>query len=98
MTSHRPVGIRLVTESVKVGGKARQPGRKLLMPYKQLHIDPHVFGTNVDEFDPRRFMNDKGLERGSSWRPFGGFRDTLSGPLSGRERGLHFSDPRSLPV
>lgn len=70
--SPRPVGIRLVSEPVTIGGKALQPGRKLLMPYKQLHIDPFVFGSSVDTFDARRFMNDKSLERSTSWRPFGG--------------------------
>lgn len=55
-----------------IGGKARQPGRKLLMPYKQLHMDLVVFGSKEDKFDARRFMNNKSLKRSTSWRPFGG--------------------------
>lgn len=67
-----PIGIRLVTQKTTIGGKELQPGRKLLMPYKQLHYNPGVFGDNVDQFGLRRFLHDKSLLRGSSWRPFGG--------------------------
>lgn len=54
------------------------------MPYKQLHIDQTVFGTNVDTFDARRFMNDKGLERSTSWRPFGGAKTHCPGRFLAR--------------
>lgn len=67
-----PIGIRLVTQEATIGGKTLKPGRKLLMPYKQLHFDSGVFGDNVNQFDPRRFLNDKNLLRSTSWRPFGG--------------------------
>lgn len=67
-----------------IGGKELQPGRKLLMPYRQLHIDPAVFGTNADEFDARRFMNNKSLERSTSWRPFGGAKTHCPGRFLAR--------------
>lgn len=67
-----------------IGGRELQPGRKLLMPYRQLHIDPAVFGSNADEFDPRRFMKDKSLERSTSWRPFGGAKTHCPGRFLAR--------------
>ena len=67
-----PIGARVVAEKVTVGGKTLLPGRKLLMPYKQLHFNPAVFGSNAGEFDAKRFLNNKGLLRSTSWRPFGG--------------------------
>ncbi|KAJ0107551.1 hypothetical protein J7T55_007741 [Diaporthe amygdali] len=82
--NNEPVGIRLVASSVIIGGKELQPGRKLLMPYKQLHMDPSVFGTNVDSFDARRFMNEKSLERSTSWRPFGGAKTHCPGRFLAR--------------
>ncbi|KAG8162984.1 hypothetical protein KVR01_007462 [Diaporthe batatas] len=67
-----PVGIREVTEQVSIGGKTLQPGRTLLMPYRQLHFDTSVFGPNAATFDPHRFLENKSLIRSTSWRPFGG--------------------------
>lgn len=67
-----PVGIREVAAEVSIGGKTLKPGRTLLMPYKQLHFDPSVFGSNAAVFDARRFLTKKSLLRSTSWRPFGG--------------------------
>lgn len=67
-----------------IGGKTLQPGRKLLMPYKQLHMDTAIFGPNADSFDARRFMNDKSLERSTSWRPFGGAKTHCPGRFLAR--------------
>lgn len=67
-----------------IGGKALQPGRKLLMPYKQLHMDAAVFGPDADSFDARRFMNNKTLERSTSWRPFGGAKTHCPGRFLAR--------------
>lgn len=67
-----PIGTRLVTHETTIGGKVLLPGRRILMPYKQLHFDPHVFGSNANEFDARRFLKNKSLKRSPSWRPFGG--------------------------
>ncbi|KAK4159598.1 cytochrome P450 [Cladorrhinum sp. PSN259] len=71
-TVNDPIGARLVTQQVTVGGKTLQPGARLLMPYKQLHYDPEVFGPNAAGFDPERFLRNKNLLRSNSWRPFGG--------------------------
>lgn len=66
------MGIREVAAQVSIGGKTLQPGRTLLMPYKQLHFDPAVFGPDAGAFDARRFLRNKSLLRSTSWRPFGG--------------------------
>lgn len=54
------------------------------MPYKQLHMDPGVFGSNADRFDAQRFMNEKVLERSASWRPFGGAKTHCPGRFLAR--------------
>lgn len=48
-----------------------QPGNRVLIPYRQGHFNPHVFGPDVDRFDHTRFLRDKDLERNPSFRPFG---------------------------
>lgn len=74
-----PIGARVVRRGVAVGGKTLRPGRRLLMPYRQLHFDERVFGPDAGRFNPARFLDDgKGsgskhsLLRSPSWRPFGG--------------------------
>lgn len=70
--SNDPIGTRVVKQPVIIGGKTLLPGHKVLMPYKQMHFDPAVFGSNAADFDPRRFLNNKNLVRSTSYRPFGG--------------------------
>jgi cytochrome P450 len=47
-----------------------------MIPYRQLHFDPSIFGTEypVFEFAPERFTSKSGryLTRSDNWRPFGG--------------------------
>lgn len=71
MTTY-PIGAREVIHEVIIGGKVLRPGRKLLMPFQQLHSNPEVFGTNATEFDPQRFLNNPALAKSTSYRPFGG--------------------------
>lgn len=77
--ANNAMGVRLVTGETTIGGKTLRPGRKLLMPYRQLHLDeaPSVWGDQVSsrpasEFDAGRFLRNKDLARGPSFRPFGG--------------------------
>lgn len=67
-----PVGSRNVESDVIVGGKTLRAGHRVLMPYRELHLNKEVFGENADEFDPDRFLNNKSLSRSPSYRPFGG--------------------------
>ncbi|KAJ8063786.1 hypothetical protein OCU04_007647 [Sclerotinia nivalis] len=66
------IGAREVVDEVTIGGKVLHPGRKLLMPFQQMHLDTRVFGDNATEFDPRRFLNNPSLVRSTIYRPFGG--------------------------
>lgn len=70
--TNNAMGVRLVVNQTKIGGKTLRPGRKLLMPYRQMHLDRDVWGPGAANFDPGRFMRDKSLSRSSSFRPFGG--------------------------
>lgn len=65
--ANAPIGPRVVASEAAIGRKLLRPGCKLLMPYRQLHFDPRVFGANA-----ARFLNNKDLARSTSYRPFGG--------------------------
>ncbi|KAK7698549.1 hypothetical protein SLS64_012417 [Diaporthe eres] len=70
--TNNAMGVRLVVSQTKIGGKTLRPGRKLLMPYRQMHLDRDVWGPGAANFDPDRFMRNKSLSRSSSFRPCGG--------------------------
>ncbi|KAL8738485.1 MAG: hypothetical protein Q9181_000741 [Wetmoreana brouardii] len=64
--------MRHVTSPTKIGGKTCREGGLVLVPYRLLHLDPHVWGANAAAFDADRFLHNKDLTRSPSYRPFGG--------------------------
>ena len=67
-----PGTARTVISDTVIGEKKLRAGAKLLIPYRQLHMDPKAFSATVASFDPERFQRDKALARSPSYRPFGG--------------------------
>lgn len=64
--------VRFLTADTVVGGKTLRKGHRLLVPYRQLHLDAGVFGDGVDAFDHERFVRAPRLKMGNSFKPFGG--------------------------
>ncbi|KAI1127998.1 cytochrome P450 [Nemania abortiva] len=64
--------VRIVTADTIVGGKTLRQGNRLMVPYRQLHINEAVFGDEVETFRHTRFIEKPRLAQGSSFRPFGG--------------------------
>lgn len=64
--------VRFITEDTPLGGKTCKKGNRLIIPYRQLHMDRGVYGESVDQFDPERFRRDPKLATGNNFRPFGG--------------------------
>ena len=64
--------IRTVESDTPLRNVVPSAGGKVLMPFRQLHFNKDVFGSNADEFDSERFLRDKSLGKSSSFRPFGG--------------------------
>lgn len=64
--------VRYVAADTVVGGKRLRRGGRLLIPYRQLHLDEGVFGAPAAAFRPARFLAAPRLAQGSSFRPFGG--------------------------
>ena len=73
-----PMGARTVTAPCTLPSAPAiilQPGKKLLMPYRQLHFDPNMWGPDIDHFEPKRFLGPSGEKLRSAnpnFRPFGG--------------------------
>ncbi|KAM0161258.1 hypothetical protein ACHAPG_002461 [Botrytis cinerea] len=63
---------REVVTPTLFSGKVLAKGTKLMIPYRQLHLDRQAWGRNARDFDPERFLKDKSLLRSQNFRPFGG--------------------------
>lgn len=78
--------VRDIHCQTEIGGKILQPGANILIPYRQLHINPNIFGNNADQFDANRFLHDPDLSKNPSFRPFGGGKTYCPGRyLAARE-------------
>ncbi len=75
---------RHVLAPTAVGNMILRPGNKLLLPYRQLHFDPTIFGTDVKTFNAQRFLDNSALGRSPSYRPFGGGSTYCSGRFIAR--------------
>jgi cytochrome P450 len=47
-------------------------GGIIQIPTGAFHSDHNIWGSNVNEFDPRRFLSSKQVHRSAAFRPFGG--------------------------
>ena len=64
--------VRYLIADTVIGGKTLRKNNRVMIPSRQLHFNEEVFGRDAHQFDPDRFIRNKALLKGSSWRPFGG--------------------------
>lgn len=57
----------------------------MVLPLRQLHLNSSVFGTDVNEWVPQRFVRNEKLGHSSSYRPFGGGLTYCPGRLIARQ-------------
>lgn len=77
--------IRTVASPTVIGGKLFPTGARVMFPFRQLHYNEAVYGDDAASFDPDRFMRNKSLARGSSYRPFGGGTSYCPGRFIARQ-------------
>lgn len=82
--------VRHITEDTVIGGRLLRKGGRLMIPYRQLHFDASVFGPDVETFHAERFLKDKNLTNGSSWRPYGGGTTQCPGRFAAKQVVLSF--------
>ena len=64
--------VRLITEDTKIGDSVLYKGKRMIIPFRQLHLNEEVFGGDVTSFQATRFLEREKPLKSSSWRPFGG--------------------------
>jgi cytochrome P450 len=65
--------MRVTTVDTIIGGKRIPAKSRVMVPTRELHLNPSVFGTTSNQFRPERFLTAKeDLTKSSSFRPFGG--------------------------
>lgn len=82
--------VRHVTEDTIIGGKLLRKGSRLMIPYRQLHFDETIFGADIQSFKSDRFLKDKSLTKGGSWRPFGGGTTQCPGRFAAKQVVISF--------
>lgn len=71
--------VRYITADTIIGGKVLRQGNRLIIPYRQLHMNGAVFGDKVETFCPDRFLKKPRLSQGINFRPFGGGQTACPG-------------------
>jgi hypothetical protein len=55
--------VRYVTEDTVIGGTILRKDYRIMMPYRQMHLDSSIFGDRVEEFVSERFVKNPNLRR-----------------------------------
>ena len=76
--------MRDVAEDTVIGGKTLKKGNKVMVQYRQLHLDKGVWGSSFADFDPARFVKNKELSRSPNFKPFGGGQHLCPGRFLAR--------------
>lgn len=82
--------VRTVMSDTVIGDCTLRAGMKVLIPYRQLHFNKEVFGTDALKLNPERFLKNKALARSPSYRPFGGGSTYCPGRFIARQEVLAF--------
>ena len=82
--------VRFVIEDTVFGGKLLRKGSRVMIPYRQLHFDESVFGSDIHSFKADRFLKGKDLTRSGNWRPYGGGTTQCPGRFAAKQVVLSF--------
>ena len=64
--------VRFITEDTVLGGKVLRKGNRIIVPYRQLHMNQSAYGESVEQFEYTRFVKEPRLAQSRNFRPFGG--------------------------
>ncbi|KAL3475751.1 putative cytochrome P450 [Aspergillus californicus] len=70
---------RQVSATSTIGGKTLKEGSKVLIIYRQLHLDHDTWGPSPETLQPDRFLRDKSLKTKVAYRPWGGGKHVCPG-------------------
>ena len=81
---------RNIEAPVVVGNKILETDGKVMMPYRQLHLDEAAFGPHTKSFNAERFLKNKDLSRSPYFKPFGGGSTYCSGRFIAKREVMAF--------
>ena len=73
--------VRRAVAPCVVAAKNIYAGDMILGPFRQFHLNKSIFGPDARSFNPRRFLERKGLSRVRGYAPFGGGHTMCPGRL-----------------
>ncbi|OCL05804.1 cytochrome P450 [Glonium stellatum] len=82
--------MRFISEDTIIGGKLLRKGRKIMIPYRQLHEDSVVWGADSPDFEQSRWLKNASLRRNGCFRPFGGGATLCAGRSVAQQEVLFF--------
>ncbi|KAF9891044.1 hypothetical protein FE257_004979 [Aspergillus nanangensis] len=80
---------RLVNDTT-IGGYHLQRGADVLIPYRFVHLNPELWGTDCKTFNCQRFLHNPSFATANFYRPFGGGSSYCSGRNIARQIVLSF--------
>ena len=81
---------RKIVAPTTLGDKVLNSGNTILIPFRQLHHNRHVFGNEPSNFEPERFLHDPDLKKNPSYKPFGGGVNYCPGRFLAKQEMLVF--------
>ncbi|THV45134.1 hypothetical protein BGAL_0526g00050 [Botrytis galanthina] len=63
---------RQAERDITIGHKIISRGNTIMSPFRQLHMNTDIFGSDAHGFNPHRFLLNKNLHRNKGYVPFGG--------------------------
>ncbi|KAI9688927.1 MAG: hypothetical protein M1820_010208 [Bogoriella megaspora] len=82
--------MRYIDADTTIGNKVLRKGRRIMIPYRQLHERADVYGADAMTFKPERFLMKKSLKKSSCYRPFGGGATLCAGRFVAMQEVLSF--------
>ncbi|KAF2679169.1 cytochrome P450 [Lentithecium fluviatile CBS 122367] len=82
--------MRFIDEDTVIGGKNLRKGNRIMLPYRALHENPEIYGSDSLDFKAGRFLKENGMRRNNSYRPFGGGATLCAGRFVAMKEVLRF--------
>ena len=82
---------RKIIAPTRIGNKVLKPGGTIIIPFRQLHYNNEVFGSDPGCFDAERFLRNQSLTNSWCFRPFGGGVNYCPGRFLAKQEMLAFT-------
>jgi len=84
------VSVRTVVGPASIDDLILEKGARVVIPYRQMLLDPQVFGADAQTFNHERFLQNPTLVKSPSFKPFGGGTTLCPGRVLAQREVLTF--------